>query len=179
MKTPHHSRLIKSLMFDARLKAFDKFLLLLLPYQEQNEDGSYQVSARQLAMFARSSEKTTARAIRTLEHAGYIEIVEANSSSKGGFKVFFRNVGLLAIMLSLLGTGPALHNSSPMDKSARDFTQLHIISQRKRRSNRQSKQVAPVETDLDIQRKEDRRIAHLGQLAVWNHPSSIAARSHT
>jgi hypothetical protein len=67
MKAHKTQKLLQSLIFDTRLKAFEKFVLLVLPMQPENPDGSFQVSARQLAIITRSTEKTVARGLRNLE----------------------------------------------------------------------------------------------------------------
>lgn len=174
MKNPKADRIMRSLMLDMRLKAFDKFVLMLLPYQPQNEDGSFQVSARQLAVYARSSERTTARSLHTLAGVGYIELAEESTSSKGGFKIFFRNVSLLAIMLAFMGTSPALHKLSHVDNSRPGVKEnIYYMTRRKR----QRKTVASKRTKAELEKEETRRIVKQGQRALWNPPISIAAHS--
>ena len=134
MRTPRPERLLRSLLLDPRLKAFEKFLLLVLPTLPQEPDGSYRVSARYLALTCRSTERTATKGLRTLETAGYVELVSEGSSSKGGFKVFFRNTGLLAIMLAMMAGGnAALHKHSPSDTNAQKPIALHIIRQKRKR----------------------------------------------
>jgi hypothetical protein len=172
MRIPKAQRLLQSLMFDTRIKAFEKFLLLVLPMQPPNADGSFQVSARKLALISGSTEKTVSRGLRNLAQVGYIEVAESNSSSRGGFRIFFRSVSLLAIMLGMMSGGSAaLHKTNYTDTSARNNVSLHIIRQRKRK--RVTKDIASEDHKWFLENR--RRVQHpLGQLAPTIQPSSAA-----
>jgi hypothetical protein len=174
MRIPRAEKMLRTLILDPRLKAYEKFLLLVLPILPANDDGSYQVSARYLAMVTRSTERTASRGLRALESAGYIEIESEGSSSKGGFKIFFRRAGLLLTFLSLLNSqSPALHKLLQGD-TARTASSRYILSdRRKRRSKRQS-----IELEHESIDRYTRAAKHpLGQLAISTHtPAQIGAK---